>query len=115
SFSETVVNYSQRGKVSLGRVERPGSMVAVANGFGFRRDPVGTATVAGDNVLHALYADVGTEHRAKQLKFRFAKPFADGRRRADRAMILDEEKTSIPFALDFGHVAFLGPHLSQLL
>src|SRR5262245_57853239 len=84
----------------------------LAHGPGSWRDSVHTAPIARHDVLAAFDADSRTEHVAKQIEFRRTEALAHARRRADGAVVLDEQKP-VAVAAHLGHVAFLGPLLRQ--
>ena len=71
--------------------------------------------IAPDNVFRALNGDSWSKHRSKQIQLRRAEPLARICRRADRTVVLNQQKTSLTFRSDLGHVAFFSPDLRQLL
>jgi hypothetical protein len=68
-------------------------------------DPVGAATRTGENMVDALDGDVGPQHGAKNCQFRTTQTLASCRRRANRAVVLDEQKAFPRFFGDARHVA----------
>ena len=79
------------------------------------RDPVRAATSAREHMIDAFNGHVGPQHGAEHRKFRTAETLASGCCRANRAMVLGEEKRRPTVWMDFGHVAFLGSHTRELL
>src|SRR5947209_2482990 len=61
-----------------------------------------------------LHADAGPEHVPEEVELGRAEPLAQRRRRANRAVIFDEQKAAA-IALHLGHIAFVGAHARELL
>jgi hypothetical protein len=74
---------------------------------------VNAALIALDNVLGALDTHSRAEHRLKQLQLSRTKSLTSIRRRANRAVILNEEITALTFLPDLGHVAFFASNLRE--
>jgi hypothetical protein len=55
--------------------------------------------IAADNVLGALDADSWPKHRSKQIQLRCAETLARICRSADRAVILNQQVTSLAFLI----------------
>src|SRR5262245_15183089 len=73
-----------------------------------RRYLVSAAAGAGHDVLRARHVDALAEDRPKRLELLRAESGARGRRRADGAVILDEQKSAVGLSLHLGHVSLLG-------
>ena len=69
--------------------------------------PVGAAPGAGEDVIGPLDRAVA-EQRPKDRQLRSAEALTGARRRADRAVVLDQHEAAVLRPLDLGHVA-LGP------
>ena len=78
------------------------------------RDSVDAAAVARKDVLGPIDADARPQGRAEQIELAGAKALARGGGGANRAVILDKQK-SRTVALHFGHVPFIGADPRELL
>ena len=80
----------------------------------FFSNSIDAALVALDDVFGAFDGDAGGKDRAKEIELGRAETLAGVCRSADRTMVLNEQKTSVLFLPDVGHVAFFGSNLRQL-
>ena len=76
---------------------------------------INAALIAFDDVFRAFDAHAWSKHRAEKIEFSRTKSLARICRRTNRTMILNQQKTSVTFFPDLGHVAFFSPDLRQCL
>src|SRR5258708_15535262 len=80
--------------------------------FALELHAIGTSSSAGETMLPALNRSLLADDLRKQLQLRAAKTLAGARRRADRAVVLEQQPVA-PVFLQLGHIAFGAANFSK--
>jgi hypothetical protein len=69
--------------------------------------------IAFDDVFRAFDTHAWSEHGSKEIQLSRTESLARIRRRANRTVILDQQKATVVFLSDLGHVTFFSSDLCQ--
>ena len=78
-------------------------------------DSIDAPLIAFDDVFGAFDSHAGSEHGSKQIQLSRAETLARVCRGADRTVILDQQKASVVFLSDLGHVTFFSSDLREFV